>query len=115
MKCRYCSSTNTRVVCTERHGNETWRYNRCLDCDKTYKTIEVYAIAKRGAVPGQKPHPNSVKKGENNGSSVLTEANIKQIRELAKQHVTYPEIAKRFGIHKDTVFKIVKRKSWSHV
>jgi transcriptional regulator NrdR family protein len=115
MKCRYCNSTNTRATCTQHKGNETWRYCRCLDCNVRYKTIETYAILKCGAVPGVKQNINRRIKGEQNGAAVLTEANVLEIRRLAFENEKYMSIAKRFGIHKDTVYRIVKRKLWSHV
>lgn len=115
MNCRYCSSKNTRVTVTEHHGNETWRYCRCLDCEAKYKTIEMYADEKRGAIPGKPCHINSIKRGTENGNTVLTEQNIQTIRFMAKDNTTYKEIARVFGIHKDTVYRIVKRKIWSHV
>ncbi|MFZ9114487.1 MAG: helix-turn-helix domain-containing protein [bacterium] len=40
---------------------------------------------------------------------------MKNIRSLAADGVKYEEICKRFGIHKDTVYRIVKRKTWTHV
>lgn len=115
MKCRYCNSTNTRVTVTEHKGNETHRYCRCLDCEARYKTIETYAIKKRGAIPGVKQHDNCTLRGERVGTSVLTEENIRTIRKLAEEKIIYEEIAKRFGIHKATVYRIVKRKIWGHV
>lgn len=115
MKCRYCNSTNTSVTVTEHHSNETWRYCKCGDCSARYKTIETYAIPKRGSKPGSSVHPRSIKKGESNGSSVLTEKNIRHIRLLAETTMTYDEIATKFGIHKSTVYRIVKRKMWAHV
>lgn len=115
MLCRNCNSTNTRVVVTERKGYETWRYNRCLDCDSAYKTIERFEKPKRGAAPGVKSHPNHIKRGEENPWSVLTEENVKEIRLLAKNGETYSSISQRYGIHKHTVYKIVKRKLWAHV
>jgi len=115
MKCRRCNSKNTRVVVTEAHGNETWRYCKCLDCDEKFKTIEVYAKSKPGPLPGSTVHPNTIKRGEENHNSVLTESNVKHIRELARQQFTYKEIADKFGIHYGTVYRIVKRKLWSHV
>lgn len=115
MNCRHCNSSNTRVTVTESHGNETWRYCRCLDCNSRFKTVETYAIKKRGSIPGVKQHVNCRKKGEANGSSVLTEDNVRSIRQLAENNVTYVNIAEKFGIHKDTVYRIVKRKMWSHV
>jgi len=115
MRCRKCNSRNTRVIVTEHHGNETWRYCRCLDCETKYKTIETYAILKRGSIPGVPQHPNCIRRGEGGGSSVLTEQNVRDIRRLSEEKVTYKEIARRYGIHKDTVYRIVKRKRWIHV
>jgi hypothetical protein len=115
MKCRKCNSKNTRVIVTEHQGNETWRYCRCLDCNTKYKTIETYAVKKRGSIPGKPQHVNCIKRGEEVGSSVLTEMNVKQIRQLALDNVKYDVIAHKFGIHKSTVYRIIKRKLWSHV
>jgi len=115
MKCRSCNSSETRVTATEKKPNETWRYCRCLKCGTRYKTLEVYVLRKRGAKPGAAIHVNHVKKGEENGSSVLLEKNIVEIRELAKENVKYKDIATKFGIHPQTVYRIVKRKMWSHV
>jgi DNA invertase Pin-like site-specific DNA recombinase len=58
---------------------------------------------------------NNQARGERISSSVLTEDNIREIRGLSAAKQTYVEIAKQFGIHKDTVYKIVNRKSWAHV
>lgn len=115
MNCRYCNSGNTRVTVTGHHGNETWRYCRCLDCSAKFKTIETYAIKKRGSVPGVPQSDNCIKRGEENGGSVLTADNIRTIRQLAENKTKYETIAKKFGIHKATVYRIVKRKLWSHV
>lgn len=115
MKCRKCSSKETRVTVTVPHGNEVWRYCRCLKCDERFKTIEVYESKKRGAVPGVKQHANCILQGEKNGSSVLTEANIETIRKHAENKATYKQIAAEFGIHESTVYRIVKRKVWKHV
>ena len=115
MKCRFCGSLDTSVTVTEHHGNESWRYCRCATCDARFKTIETYALPKRGAVPGQKQHENCYVNGEQVGTAVLTEKNVREIRRLAADKQTYVLIAKRFGIHKDTVYKIVKHKLWSHV
>ena len=115
MKCRFCGSADTSVTVTSHHGNESWRYCRCATCDARFKTIETYALPKRGAVPGKKQNENCCVKGEQVGTAVLTEKNVQEIRRLAAAKQTYVLIAKRFGIHKDTVYKIVKHKLWAHV
>ena len=108
MKCPNCKSTNTRVTCTQHQNNETKRYCRCLDCKKRYITIETYLA------PVRKVHPRQIKRGEDNNFAVLTEQNVRDIRQLAKEN-TYEVIAKKYGIHKATVYRIVNFKRWSHV
>jgi DNA-binding CsgD family transcriptional regulator len=115
MNCRKCNSKDTRVTVTEHHGNETWRYCRCLKCGTNFKTIETYAILKRGSIPGVPQHSNCIRRGEQSGTSVLTEQNVRDIRLLAETKTTYKEIAERYGIHHSTVYRIVKRKRWSHI
>lgn len=115
MRCRSCNSSNTKVTVTEHHKNETWRYCRCIDCGAKYKTIEQYAVPKRGPAPGWTAPPNCSKKGSENNASVLTEANVLDLRRMAAEGKTYVALAKEFGIHKDTVYRIVKRKRWTHV
>ncbi len=115
MNCRKCNSLDTRVVAVTKKPRETWRYCKCLKCDARFKTIETYAVNKPIGSTYTRLHPNHIKRGESNGSSVLTEQNIKDIKLLASQNVTYKEISKRFGIHPSTVYRIVKRKMWAHV
>ena len=115
MNCRSCSSKNTRVVCTEHRGHVTKRWCRCLDCGEKFRTLEQYEKPKAGPARGYQPHPNQVRRGTENHSAVLTEENIVQIRTLASENQTYASIAETFGIHKDTVYRIVKRKLWKHV
>jgi len=113
MKCRSCNSSNTRVTVTEHKGNETWRYCRCLDCKIRYKTIEKYAKLKPKI--SFRSQETQFKQGETNCSSVLTETNVIELRRLVMEGKTYVEVAKKFGIHKDTVYRIANRKLWSHV
>jgi DNA invertase Pin-like site-specific DNA recombinase len=76
-------------------------------------TVDVQPVMH--ALTGVKQHPNCHVKGEQVGTAVLTEKNVQEIRRLAAAKQTYVLIAKRFGIHKDTVYKIVKHKLWAHV
>ena len=115
MPCHACGSLNTRVTATERRGRDAWRYCRCLDCDARYKTVETYAVPKRGARPGTPAHPNQRHPGTTNPGAVLTPEDVQRLRRLASEHVTYAVLAQQFGIHKDTVYRIVRRKLWAHL
>jgi len=42
MQCPECKSKETRVSCTEDHGDFTKRYCRCLECKFRFRTIEKY-------------------------------------------------------------------------
>jgi transcriptional regulator NrdR family protein len=113
MRCRSCNSSNTKVTVTEHRNSETWRYCRCLDCKIRYKTIERYAQTKPKISARSKN--TQFKQGKANTSAVLTETNVIELRKLVMEGKTYVEIAKKFGIHKDTVYRIANRKLWSHV
>jgi transcriptional regulator NrdR family protein len=116
MRCRACNSRNTRVTSTDhRTANVTFRYCRCLDCSAHYKTTETYAVIKRGSSFGVKQDNTRKARGERISTSVLTKANVLEIRNSFAAKQTYIEIAKKFGIHKNTVYKIVNRKTWAHV
>ena len=53
-------------------------------------------------------------KGEKQGSSKLTEQQVRKIRSLYPTKDTY-ELAKEFGVHASNISKIIKRESWKHV
>ena len=59
-----------------------------------------------------------IKIGENNTSAKLTE---EQVRYIRKVYIPYhPEfgakaLAKKFGVHRETIYSIVSGKSWKHV
>jgi len=115
MRCRACNSINTRVTSTfHKNATVTIRYCRCLNCKARYQTLERYVTPKPGFMFGVK-RDNNQARGERISSSVLTEDNVREIRKLSAAKQTYVQIAKQFGIHKDTVYKIVNRKSWAHV
>ena len=117
MRCRACNSRNTRVTSTDQtNAVLTKRYCRCLDCKAHYQTTETYTITKRGSMFGVQQDNSRKARGERISTAVLTEDNVREIRRLSFEcYQTYQEIASKFGIHKDTVYKIVKRKSWAHV
>lgn len=55
-------------------------------------------------------------KGEDNNFSVLTEAQVKEIRAAyATGHISQVELAKQYGITQGGISLIVLRKNWKHV
>lgn len=54
--------------------------------------------------------------GERNGRAKLTEGQVRRLREMFStgKH-TYADLGRRYGIEKETVARIVKRKLWKHV
>ena len=114
MKCVKCSSSNTRVTCTEVGDKETKRWCRCLDCGTKYRTLEHYENPKPGPKKG-KPRPGNIARGSAHGASVLTEKDIYNIRQLYEEGVTYKVIADKYGICIPYVSRIARRKAWTHL
>lgn len=110
MNCPNCRTTDTRVTSVRRSAKETKRYCRCLRCEHRYITLEFYAET----VKRRPQHPLKPHHGEDNPFAVLTADNVRAIRRLA-QDTPYPAIAKQYGIHRQTVQRIVTRKLWAHL
>jgi hypothetical protein len=53
--------------------------------------------------------------GPKRHSAKLTESDVREIRQLAASGMPQSDIGKRFGVHEDTVIRIVRRKTWQNV
>ncbi len=114
MKCRKCSSKNTRVICTEHSEKSTKRYCRCLDCGEKFRTVEMYECGKPGPPKGQ-PRSGHIARGSSHGSSIFTEKDIVAMRQLHREGKTLKQISERYGVGSSYVSKIVNYKQWKHV
>lgn len=64
----------------------------------------------------QAKHPNHVKRGSQNHTSKLTEAQVLEIRErVAKKEMPQYQLQKIYRICQRTMYLIVHRKSWTHI
>lgn len=68
----------------------------------------------RGDRNGTRLHPEIVT-GERNPRAILTEANVREVRERAALGETHRALAQAFGVGKTTITHIVRRESWKHV
>jgi hypothetical protein len=55
------------------------------------------------------------RKGETNGRAVLTDTDVREIRELLQAGVIQTEIAQRFGVSQVLISLISRGKNWTHV
>lgn len=53
--------------------------------------------------------------GSASPNAKIAEEDVRAIRALSTQGVSYGQLSRRFGIGKSQVFRIVKRKTWAHV
>jgi len=58
---------------------------------------------------------NRQARGERAGSSVLTEEEVRAIRNLSAQGVSGKALAKQYGVNASCICKIVKGYSWKHL
>ena len=110
MKCRSCSSTNTRVTCTDQKNDlVTKRYCRCLDCGEKFRTVERYEVAKpiplESGLTARTVHFNSK----------LTPFQVKTIRNLHQKGYSNGQIALKLEMHRSTICKIVNYKTFKNV
>jgi len=64
--------------------------------------------AAKGRLNGRPKRPA----GERNPTSKLTAAKAREIREMCAAGVGQREVASRFGVHQQTVWSIVNRRTW---
>jgi hypothetical protein len=70
----------------------------------------------RGANNGKYTHPECTPIGEQHWKSKLTALDVRLIRSIyAKGLLDGIHLAKKFGVHHDTVYSVLNRKTWSHV
>lgn len=55
----------------------------------------------------------AVGRGEDNYKNILTESNVRKIREFQTQGIKRNALAKQFGVSKSTINAIVSRQNWS--
>lgn len=60
-------------------------------------------------------HPEVMARGEHNGSAVLTEEKVRQIRQRRERGETMSSLARAFGVAKGNIIFIVHRQTWKHV
>jgi hypothetical protein len=105
MHCRHCGA-RTRVVVTEHRADGTHRWLRCLVCERSLRTRETFFNPMKSTYRAS---------GSRNGASVLTEADVVRLRNLAASGIPQKNLAKEYGIAVGTVSRIVTRKLWSHI
>ena len=96
MKCPKCNSKETRVSCTEDHGDFTKRYCRCLNCKARFRTTEKYLNTIENA-------------GRKKGSFVLNPYQCKMIKKN-KYILDRSEWAAIYNVCKTTV---IKAENWT--
>jgi hypothetical protein len=65
---------------------------------------------------GAYTHPEKVLRGEQSGMSKLTEAQVREIRQMhASKQLTRKQMGALFGVGKSTIDKVLARQVWKHV
>jgi hypothetical protein len=54
-------------------------------------------------------------RGEKNPNAKLTEGEVREMRALRKQGVSYRELGRRFGVTERAAHRVVNRDDWKHV
>lgn len=114
MRCRSCGG-RTRVVHTQQKDDGAHRWLRCLECEALTRTLETYVLNHKPGPPPGRPKRGGIARGSRNANAVLTEDDVLHLRQEADQGALQEDLATKYGIHPDTVSRIVRRKLWRHV
>jgi hypothetical protein len=69
----------------------------------------------RGDRNGARRYPERLARGERHPRSKLTDAQVREIRQLLVQGMTMAAIGDRFGVDRSTIHGIKKGRTWRHV
>lgn len=61
------------------------------------------------------PSGGCFERGENNPSAVLTTDDVRQMRKLREQGMTYGQLAIRYGMSTKQIWRICNREQWAWV
>lgn len=70
----------------------------------------------RGENHHARRNPSALARGESHGLSKLTEQSVADIRRIyATGSASYQTLAKQFGVTRQSIYQVVKKKIWQHV
>ena len=64
---------------------------------------------------GSRTRPDRVRRGEKNGTAILTEVIVLEIRRMAAEGILQTEISRALGVKPPTVSAVVSRRNWAHI
>lgn len=112
------SRVAARAMCEERHGPPpTSSHEAAHSCGNGYGGCvnpEHLRWATRQENEDDKEAHGTRVRGERVGSAILTEQQVRDIREISTVF-DYPIIAHEFGVTRGCIGDIVRRKNWRHV
>ena len=69
-----------------------------------------------GIRSGRYTHPERTARGEHQGSAKLTESDVIRIIELRfKRGISYPKLARMFGVTHKPIMEIISGENWRHI
>lgn len=86
----------------------------CLSCGGKFYTVEQVEVSP-GALMAPEPVAPRGPAGSRNVAARLTEDQVRELREQAGRGTGREALAQQYGISKDTVSRIIRRKLWGHV
>lgn len=96
---------NTNLMCCHNDG----------DKDNNHLTNLRYGTAQDNADDRTKHGSKVGALGEGNGAAKLTEAKVREIKELLSSNLSCPKIAEMFDVCAESIRKIATNKTWKHV
>jgi hypothetical protein len=72
-------------------------------------------LTSRGDKNGSRRHPEKVCRGEQSVFAKLTEKQVRKIKMRMKEGERSCDLAKEYGVHRDTIGLIKRNKTWRHI
>lgn len=86
----------------------------CIRDDNRIENLELCTVAGNNRYTASLGRL-SIRRGELASNAKLVASDVRKIRELFASRVSQAELSRRFGVGRVCIFKIVRRKSWTHL
>ncbi len=96
------------------HGKNEVNHKNGFKTDNRLVNLE-WVNASENAYHALKIGTRSTTKGENHGSTVLSDKDILEIRKRYAEGDSQTKLGEAFSLHQSSIHSIVKRKTWKHI
>ena len=107
--------TSTKVLDVRVKDKEKIRKRYCISCGCKFTTEEKIIIKTKKQIQLLNKFKAGGSRGTNNPRAVLTEQNVRDLRQEHARGVSTAALVERYGMSSSQIGRIIRRECWAHL